>query len=67
MKTVLMDCAHCGDEATIFVSKTGEHWIIKCKQCSAMMQGRREEEPRFNYLDQREALIREWNKRYGSK
>mgnify|MGYP000595480222 CR=1 FL=1 len=59
----LKDCPYCGDISTLFPTPNGDHWIIKCVQCAAMMKGRREEEPRYQYLDQREALVMEWNRR----
>ena len=64
MSEKLKDCPYCGDEATVFGTPNGDHWIVKCTRCSAMMKGRREDEARYQYLDQKVVLIHEWNKRY---
>ncbi len=55
-------CAFCKGEAVLLSTAEGDVWIIRCTKCPAMMQGRREDEPRFMHLDQRDALVREWNR-----
>jgi len=60
-------CAYCGNETRIRANHAGDTWILYCTKCPARMEGTREDNPRFQHMDQRDSLTREWSKRYGSK
>lgn len=66
-KVSLKSCPYCGAEAKITANLEKDLWLIRCTACSAQMSGWREEEPRYFFRDQHDNLIREWNKRHGTK
>ena len=63
MSQELKVCPYCGAKAMMSTTVRPDKWRIHCTYCSAEMTGWREEDPIHQHMDQKDALIIEWNRR----